>query len=44
MSAEAADELLLRLRRFQDLVAQDEHPRTRFIVPNVGAFVPPYDG
>jgi carbonic anhydrase len=80
MSAEAgaADELLLRLRRFhsdyfplhqqrfQDLVAQGQHPKTLFIgcsdsrlvpylltgagpgelfiVRNVGAFVPPYDG
>jgi carbonic anhydrase len=73
-----ADELLLRLRRFhsdyfplhqqrfQDLVAQGQHPKTLFIgcsdsrvvpylltgagpgelfiVRNVGAFVPPYDG
>lgn len=72
------DELLLRLRRFhsdyfprhqqrfQDLVAQGQHPKTLFIgcsdsrlvpylltgagpgelfiVRNVGAFVPPYDG
>jgi carbonic anhydrase len=76
--AEAADELLLRLRRFhsdyfplhqqrfQDLVAKGQHPKTLFIgcsdsrlvpylltgagpgelfiVRNVGAFVPPYDG
>ncbi len=74
----AQDELLLRLRRFhsdyfprhqqrfQDLVAQGQHPKTLFIgcsdsrlvphlltgagpgelfiVRNVGAFVPPYDG
>ena len=74
----APDELLLRLRRFhsnyfplhqqrfQDLVAQGQHPKTLFIgcsdsrlvpylltgagpgelfiVRNVGAFVPPYDG
>ena len=74
----SADELLLRLRRFhsdyfplhqqrfQDLVAQGQHPKTLFIgcsdsrvvpylltgagpgelfiVRNVGAFVPPYDG
>jgi len=74
----AADELLTRLRsfhsdyfprhqqRFQDLVAQGQHPKTLFIgcsdsrlvpylltgtgpgelfiVRNVGAFVPPYDG
>jgi len=74
----AADELLLRLRRFhsnyfplhqqrfQDLVADGQHPKTLFIgcsdsrlvpylltgagpgelfiVRNVGAFVPPYDG
>ncbi len=74
----AADDLLLRLRRFhsnyfplhqqrfQDLVAQGQHPKTLFIgcsdsrlvpylltgtgpgelfiVRNVGAFVPPYDG
>ncbi|GAB3481653.1 carbonic anhydrase [Polaromonas eurypsychrophila] len=73
-----ADELLLRLRRFhsdyfplhqqrfQDLVAQGQHPKTLFIgcsdsrvvpylltgagpgelfiVRNVGAFIPPYDG
>jgi len=73
-----ADDLLLRLRRFhsdyfplhqqrfQDLVAQGQHPKTLFIgcsdsrlvpylltgagpgelflVRNVGAFVPPYDG
>ena len=78
MSAQDADELLLRLRRFQsdyfplhqqrfqDLVAQGQHPKTLFIgcsdsrlvpylltgtgpgelfiVRNVGAFVPPYDG
>ena len=76
--AAADDDLLLRLRRFhsdyfplhqqrfQDLVAQGQHPRTLFIgcsdsrivphlltgsgpgdlfiVRNVGAFVPPYDG
>jgi carbonic anhydrase len=76
--AAGADELLLRLRhfhsdyfplhqqRFQDLVAQGQHPKTLFIgcsdsrvvpylltgagpgelfiVRNVGAFVPPYDG
>jgi carbonic anhydrase len=76
--AQEADELLLRLRRFhdnyfprhqqrfQDLVAQGQHPKTLFIgcsdsrlvpylltgagpgelfiVRNVGAFVPPYDG
>ncbi|MGA8783764.1 MAG: carbonic anhydrase [Polaromonas sp.] len=76
--AAATDELLLRLRRFksdyfplhqqrfQDLVAQGQHPKTLFIgcsdsrlvpylltgtgpgelfiVRNVGAFVPPYDG
>jgi carbonic anhydrase len=75
---QAADELLTRLRRFhsdyfprhqqrfQDLVAQGQHPKTLFIgcsdsrlvpylltgagpgelfiVRNVGAFVPPYDG
>lgn len=75
---ERPDELLLRLRRFhsdyfplhqqrfQDLVAQGQHPKTLFIgcsdsrvvpylltgagpgelfiVRNVGAFVPPYDG
>ena len=74
----STDELLLRLRRFhsdyfplhqqrfQDLVAQGQHPKTLFIgcsdsrvvpylltgagpgelfiVRNVGAFVPPYDG
>ena len=74
----SADDLLLRLRRFhsdyfplhqqrfQDLVAQGQHPKTLFIgcsdsrvvpylltgagpgelfiVRNVGAFVPPYDG
>jgi len=74
----APDELLLRLRRFhsdyfplhqqrfQDLVAEGQHPKTLFIgcsdsrlvpylltgagpgdlfiVRNVGAFVPPYDG
>ena len=73
-----SDELLTRLRhfrsdyfprhqqRFQDLVAQGQHPKTLFIgcsdsrlvpylltgtgpgelfiVRNVGAFVPPYDG
>ena len=78
MTPEPADELLLRLRRFhsdyfprhqqrfQDLVAQGQHPKTLFIgcsdsrlvpylltgagpgelfiVRNVGAFVPPYDG
>lgn len=77
-NAATADELLLRLRRFhsdyfplhqqrfQDLVAQGQHPKTLFIgcsdsrvvpylltgagpgelfiVRNVGAFVPPYDG
>ena len=77
-AAGAGDELLLRLRRFhsdyfplhqqrfQDLVAQGQHPKTLFIgcsdsrlvpylltgagpgelflVRNVGAFVPPYDG
>ncbi len=77
-NAAGADELLLRLRRFhsdyfplhqqrfQDLVAQGQHPKTLFIgcsdsrvvpylltgagpgelfiVRNVGAFVPPYDG
>lgn len=77
-TAAPADELLLRLRRFhsdyfplhqqrfQDLVAQGQHPKTLFIgcsdsrvvpylltgagpgelfiVRNVGAFVPPYDG
>lgn len=76
--ARAPDELLSRLRRFhdsyfpdhqqrfQDLVAQGQHPKTLFIgcsdsrlvpylltgagpgelfiVRNVGAFVPPYDG
>lgn len=76
--AAATDELLLRLRRFksdyfplhqqrfQDLMAQGQHPKTLFIgcsdsrlvpylltgtgpgelfiVRNVGAFVPPYDG
>ena len=76
--AATADELLLRLRRFhsdyfplhqqrfQDLVADGQHPKTLFIgcsdsrvvpylltgtgpgelfiVRNVGAFVPPYDG
>ena len=76
--AAGADELLLRLRRFhsdyfplhqqrfQDLVAQGQHPKTLFIgcsdsrvvpylltgagpgelfiVRNVGAFIPPYDG
>ncbi len=74
----SADELLLRLRRFhsdyfplhqqrfQDLVAEGQHPKTLFIgcsdsrvvpylltgagpgelfiVRNVGAFIPPYDG
>ena len=78
MSDPGADELLSRLRRFhssyfprhqqrfQDLVAQGQHPKTLFIgcsdsrlvpylltgagpgelfiVRNVGAFVPPYDG
>lgn len=78
MSSAADDELLGRLRRFhsdyfprhqqrfQDLVAQGQHPKTLFIgcsdsrlvpylltgagpgelfiVRNVGAFVPPYDG
>jgi carbonic anhydrase len=78
MDAAAPDELLLRLRRFhsdyfprhqqrfQDLVAQGQHPKTLFIgcsdsrlvpylltgagpgelfiVRNVGAFIPPYDG
>ena len=78
MSDAGADELLSRLRqfhssyfprhqqRFQDLVAQGQHPKTLFIgcsdsrlvpylltgagpgelfiVRNVGAFVPPYDG
>lgn len=78
MSEDAADELLLRLRRFQsdyfplhqqrfqDLVAEGQHPKTLFIgcsdsrlvpylltgtgpgelfiVRNVGAFIPPYDG
>ncbi|MDP3706517.1 MAG: carbonic anhydrase [Polaromonas sp.] len=78
MSEGAADELLLRLRRFQsdyfplhqqrfqDLVARGQHPKTLFIgcsdsrlvpylltgtgpgelfiVRNVGAFIPPYDG
>ena len=78
MSPQAEDELLGRLRRFhsdyfprhqqrfQDLVAQGQHPKTLFIgcsdsrvvphaltgagpgelfiVRNVGAFVPPYDG
>ena len=78
MTAEPPDDLLLRLRRFhsdyfprhqqrfQDLVAQGQHPKTLFIgcsdsrlvpylltgagpgelfiVRNVGAFVPPYDG
>lgn len=78
ISAPAADDLLLRLRkfqsdyfplhqqRFQDLVAGGQHPKTLFIgcsdsrlvpylltgagpgelfiVRNVGAFVPPYDG
>ncbi|HYW58454.1 MAG TPA: carbonic anhydrase [Polaromonas sp.] len=77
-NAAPADELLLRLRRFhsdyfplhqqrfQDLVAQGQHPKTLFIgcsdsrvvpylltgagpgelfiVRNVGAFIPPYDG
>ena len=77
-SAASADDLLLRLRsfksdyfplhqqRFQDLVADGQHPTTLFIgcsdsrllpylltgagpgelflVRNVGAFVPPYDG
>jgi carbonic anhydrase len=77
-AAAGPDELLLRLRnfqsdyfplhqqRFQDLVAQGQHPKTLFIgcsdsrlvpylltgagpgelfvVRNVGAFVPPYDG
>ncbi|MCF8208904.1 MAG: carbonic anhydrase [Rhodoferax sp.] len=76
--AATSDELLLRLRRFQsdyfplhqqrfqDLVAQGQHPKTLFIgcsdsrlvpylltgagpgelflVRNVGAFIPPYDG
>ncbi len=76
--APVADELLLRLRRFhsdyfplhqqrfQDLVAEGQHPKTLFIgcsdsrvvpylltgagpgelfiVRNVGAFIPPYDG
>ena len=76
--AAATDELLLRLRgfkadyfplhqqRFQDLMAQGQHPKTLFIgcsdsrlvpylltgtgpgelfiVRNVGAFIPPYDG
>lgn len=76
--AASTDELLLRLRRFksdyfplhqqrfQDLMAQGQHPKTLFIgcsdsrlvpylltgtgpgelfiVRNVGAFVPPYDG
>jgi carbonic anhydrase len=78
MDAAAPDDLLLRLRRFhsdyfprhqqrfQDLVAQGQHPKTLFIgcsdsrlvpylltgagpgelfiVRNVGAFIPPYDG
>lgn len=78
MSKHAEDELLGRLRnfhedyfprhqqRFQDLVAQGQHPKTLFIgcsdsrlvpylltgagpgelfiVRNVGAFIPPYDG
>ncbi len=78
MNEPPADELLLRLRRFhsdyfphhqqrfQNLVAQGQHPKTLFIgcsdsrlvpylltdaapgelfiVRNVGAFVPPYDG
>jgi carbonic anhydrase len=78
MTEPEADDLLLRLRsfrsdyfplhqqRFQDLVAQGQHPKTLFIgcsdsrlvpylltgagpgelfiVRNVGAFVPPYDG
>lgn len=78
MSEPASDDLLLRLRRFhsdyfpghqqrfQDLVAQGQHPKTLFIgcsdsrlvpylltgagpgelfiVRNVGAFIPPYDG
>jgi carbonic anhydrase len=78
MNREGQDELLSRLRRFhsdyfprhqqrfQDLVAQGQHPKTLFIgcsdsrlvpylltgagpgelfiVRNVGAFVPPYDG
>jgi carbonic anhydrase len=78
MMPEASDDLLLRLRRFhsdyfpghqqrfQDLVAQGQHPKTLFIgcsdsrlvpylltgagpgelfiVRNVGAFIPPYDG
>ncbi len=78
MNEPPADELLQRLRRFhsdyfpghqqrfQDLVAQGQHPKTLFIgcsdsrlvpylltgagpgelfiVRNVGAFVPPYDG
>ena len=77
-STPANDELLLRLRgfksdyfplhqqRFQDLMAQGQHPKTLFIgcsdsrlvpylltgtgpgelfiVRNVGAFIPPYDG
>ena len=77
-SEASADDLLLRLRsfhsdyfplhqqRFQDLVAEGQHPKTLFIgcsdsrlvpylltgsgpgelfiVRNVGAFVPPYDG
>jgi carbonic anhydrase len=78
MNGAEGDELLLRLRRFhsdyfprhqqrfQDLVAQGQHPKTLFIgcsdsrlvpylltgagpgelfiVRNVGAFIPPYDG
>jgi len=78
MKPDADDDLLLRLRRFhsdyfprhqqrfQDLVAQGQHPKTLFIgcsdsrlvpylltgagpgelfiVRNVGAFIPPYDG
>lgn len=78
MMPDAPDDLLLRLRRFhsdyfpghqqrfQDLVAQGQHPKTLFIgcsdsrlvpylltgagpgelfiVRNVGAFIPPYDG
>lgn len=78
MTKQAEDDLLTRLRRFhsdyfprhqqrfQDLVAQGQHPKTLFIgcsdsrlvpylltgagpgelfiVRNVGAFIPPYDG
>ena len=78
MNTHEGDELLHRLRRFhsdyfpghqqrfQDLVAQGQHPKTLFIgcsdsrlvpylltgagpgelfvVRNVGAFIPPYDG